>query len=145
MRKGSDVGAVQWFSTGLKGPWLGVIESADRGQPPAVTTAALGDLAAPVRDEAGIIVGVVTAHLSWQRAAHHLARLTDEADPRSPLKPSSSIATGIVLVGPEEMRGKPWSGVPNATKSLAQSSSWISGSDRPRRRNLKRFRPVSKY
>jgi hypothetical protein len=72
LHNGINVGAAQWFSTGLKGPWLGVIESAGRRQASAVTTAALGDLATPVRDEAGIIVGVVTAHLSWRRAAHHL-------------------------------------------------------------------------
>jgi signal transduction histidine kinase len=121
LQKGINVGAAQWFSTGLKGPWLGVIESADRTQTPAMTTASLGDLAMPVRDESGIIVGVVTAHLSWRRAAHHLPRLTDEAD--SPIATQAFVLDRdeIVLVGPKEMRGKPWSGVPKAAKGLAQS------------------------
>jgi signal transduction histidine kinase len=122
LQKGINVGAAPWFSTGLKGPWLGVIENADRPQSPAMTTASLGDLATPVRDEAGIIVGVVTAHLSWRRAAHHLPRLTDEAD--SPIATQAFVLDRdeIVLVGPKEMSGKPWSGVPKTAKGFAQSS-----------------------
>src|SRR5450631_3450363 len=122
LQKGVNVGAAQWFSTALKGPWLGIIESADRRQASAVTTAALGDLATPVRDEAGVIVGVVTAHLSWRRAAHHLPRLTDEAD--SPLATQVFVLDRdeIVLAGPKEMRSKPWSGVPKAANGVAQSS-----------------------
>ena len=122
MHKGINVGATQWFATGLKGPWLGVIESAGRRQASAVTSAALGDLATPVRDEAGIVVGVVTAHLSWRAAAHHLPRLTDEAD--SPIATQAFVLDRdeIVLVGPKEMRGKPWSGVPKTAKGLAQSA-----------------------
>jgi signal transduction histidine kinase len=122
LQKGINVGAAPWFSTGLKGPWLGVIENADRRQTPAMTTAALGDLATPVRDEAGIIVGVVTAHLSWRRAAYHLPRLIDEAD--SPIATQAFLLDRdeIVLLGPKEMRGKPWSGVPKAARDLAQSS-----------------------
>jgi hypothetical protein len=122
LQKGINVSAAQWFSTGLKGPWLGVIESADRRQPSAVSAAALGDLATPVRDEAGIVVGVVTAHLSWRRAAHHLPRLTDEAD--SPIATQAFVLDRdeIVLLGPKEMRGKTWSGVPKAANGVAQSS-----------------------
>jgi signal transduction histidine kinase len=122
LQKGINVSAAQWFSTGLKGSWLGVIEGADRRQAPAVTTTALGDLATPVRDEAGIIVGVVTAHLSWRRAAHHLPRLTDEAGSQIATQAFVLDRDQIVLVGPKEMRGKPWSGVPKAAKALAQSS-----------------------
>src|SRR5271165_1911883 len=122
LQKGINVGATQWFSTGLKGPWLGVLERGDRRQASAMNSAALGDLAAPVRDEAGIIVGVVTAHLSWRRAAHHLPRLTEEAD--SPIATQAFVLDrdGTVLVGPKEMRGKPWSGVPKTAKGVAQSS-----------------------
>ncbi|HWJ18637.1 MAG TPA: histidine kinase [Geobacterales bacterium] len=122
LQKGINVSAAQWFSTGLKGPGLGVIESADRAQASTATTAALGDLATPVRDEAGVVVGVVTAHLSWRRAAHHLPRLTDEAD--SPIATRAFVLdrNEIVLVGPKDMRGKPWNGIPRAAKGLAQSS-----------------------
>jgi signal transduction histidine kinase len=122
LQKGINVGAAPWFSSGLKEPWLGVIESADRRHAPAVTTVALGDLATPVRDEAGVIVGVVTAHLGWRRATHHLERLTDEAD--SPIATQVFVLDRdeIVLVGPAEMRGKPWSGVPKAAINVAQTS-----------------------
>ncbi len=122
LQRGINVGAAPWFLTGLKGPWLGVIESAERRQASAVTTAALGDLAMPVRDEAGIIVGVIAVHLSWQRAAHHPQRLTDEAGSQIATQAFVLDRDQIVLVGPKEMRGKPWSGVPNAAKGVAQSS-----------------------
>ena len=63
---------------GLKGPWLGVIADS-RPRPNSV---GIGDLAAPIRDGAGRVIGVVAAHLSWRRAANHPERLTDESDPR---------------------------------------------------------------
>jgi hypothetical protein len=49
-----------WFRAGLQGPWLGIIESATHAS--AATASELGDLAVPVRDEAGRVVGVVAAH-----------------------------------------------------------------------------------
>ena len=52
-----------------------------RAGAPAPTARALGDMAAPVRDEAGRIVGVIAAHLSWRRAPYHPERLTDESNP----------------------------------------------------------------
>jgi signal transduction histidine kinase len=109
----NDVKATQWFSSGLQGPWLGVMDDADRPQQvPTVTTSGLGDLAVPVRDETGRVVGVVAAHLSWLRAAHHPQRLTDEADPQGSTQAFVLDRNGIVLVGPKDMRNKPWNGVP---------------------------------
>ena len=67
-----------WFRAGLQGPWLGIIDSATHAS--AATASELGDLAAPVRDEAGRVVGVVATHLSWRRPADHPQRLTDETD-----------------------------------------------------------------
>jgi signal transduction histidine kinase len=102
---GSDAGASGWFAGGLQGPWLGVIE---RSPPARADRAALGDMAAPVRDPSGQVVGVIAAHLSWRRSPYHPERLTDE----------SSAATqayvldrdGVVLIGPDELRGRKWSG-----------------------------------
>jgi len=112
LQKGSDVKATRWFSLGLRGPWLGVIDYAGRPQKlPTVTATALGDLAAPVRDETGRIAGVIAAHLSWRRAAHHPQRLTDEVDPHSSTQAYVLNRDGIVLMGPDDIRDKPWNGV----------------------------------
>jgi signal transduction histidine kinase len=97
LQKGSDVKATRWFSLGLHGPWLGVIDYADRPQKlSTVTATGLGDLA---------------AHLGWRRAAHHPQRLTDEADPHGTTQAYVLNRDGIVLVGPDDIRDKPWNGV----------------------------------
>src|SRR6202012_1218242 len=74
--EGSDVASSAWFLTARNGLWLGVIDSAPQNS----TTAALGDMAAPVRDSSGRVIGVVASHLRWRRAPHHPERLTDESD-----------------------------------------------------------------
>ncbi len=49
LTKDSRVDSAAWFTQGMQGPWLGVIGE----------SAAFGDLAAPVRDKSGQIIGVV--------------------------------------------------------------------------------------
>jgi signal transduction histidine kinase len=106
MPKGSLVNSQRWFTAGLQGPWLGIIDGA-----PASDASVLGDMAAPVQDKAGRVVAVIAAHLSWRRAPNHPLRLTDETDPQGAAQASVLDRDGIVLVGPVDMRGKPWSGV----------------------------------
>jgi signal transduction histidine kinase len=103
---GSTVISQRWFTDGLQGPWLGIIDGV-----PATHASVLGDMAAPVRDKAGRVVGVIAAHLRWQRAPNHPLRLTDEIDPQSATQAYVLDRAGIVLVGPDEMRGRPWNGV----------------------------------
>lgn len=106
---GIDVRASEWYAGGSKGPWLGVIDGPH--SPRAETdSAALGDMAAPVRDEAGKLVGVIAAHLSWRRAPYHPERLTDESSPATQAYVLDR--NGVVLIGPDELRHKPWNGVP---------------------------------
>ena len=108
-----DVASSRWFTAGLRGPWLGVIaESEATGTPAGSNTAELGDMAAPVRDEAGRVVGVIAAHLSWRRSPYHPERLTDESDPHGAAQAYVLDRDGIVLIGPEGIRDKPWSGAP---------------------------------
>ncbi len=115
---GSDVRSSEWYARGSQGPWLGVIESL-RSPAPAGEAAAgasqddatLGDMAAPVRDEAGQIVGVIAAHLRWRRAPNHPERLTDESNPRSVTQAYVLDRDGRVLIGPDDLRNKPWDGV----------------------------------
>ncbi len=126
---GGNVASSRWFSSALRGPWLGVIEqgAAPSSAPSAAAasnTAALGDVAAPVRDEAGRVLGVVAAHLTWRRAPHHPERLTDELDPHQATQAYVLDRNGIVLIGPDALRDKPWNGVPiGGTRPAAASAS----------------------
>jgi signal transduction histidine kinase len=111
LNPGDSVRSSAWFRAGMQGPWLGVIEA---GSPPGASRAGiteLGELAFPVRDEAGVVVGVIAAHASWQRPPQHAQRLTDESDPRALTLAFVLDRAGIVLIGPENMRGQPWNGI----------------------------------
>jgi hypothetical protein len=112
LHQGQNVNATPWFSSGSHEPWLGVIGETFRLQtwPPANATA-LGDMAVPVREEAGRIVGVIAAHVSWRRSAHHTERLTDESDPQPTTEAYVLDRDGVVLIGPDADRGKPWTGI----------------------------------
>ena len=79
-------------------------------------------MAAPVRDASGRVVGVIAAHLSWRRAPHHPERLTDESDPHGSTRAYVLERNGIVVIGPEEIRGKPWAGVPIAENNPAAAA-----------------------
>jgi len=112
LRSASSVKSSRWYSSGLQGPWLGVIDDAvDAQRIPSVTSSALGDLTVPVRDESGRVVGVVAAHVSWRRSASHPQRLTDEENPEGSTQAFVLDRDGIVLVGPKEFRDKPWNGI----------------------------------
>jgi len=125
---GTDVRSRDWYTAGMKGPWLGVIESAPAtgaGAPDIrrgahADSATLGDMAAPVRDEAGRIVGVIAAHLTWRRAPYHPERLTDESDPATQAYVLDG--NGTVLIGPDDLRNKPWSGIRDKVDSHARGS-----------------------
>ncbi|MGA2777889.1 MAG: histidine kinase [Steroidobacteraceae bacterium] len=117
LQNGRNVQMSPWYTSGIRGPWLGIIATAGSAPagpsaPPAATTSALGDLSAPVYDDSGRIVGVVAARLSWRRSANHPQRLTDETNQEISTQAFVLDRSGIVLVGPEEFLGKPWSGVP---------------------------------
>src|SRR5271156_358263 len=69
--KGSRVNSSQWFAAGLQGPGLGSIDDIRRSGPgaqkvPTTDASLLGDMAAPVQDKAGRVVGVIAAHLRWR-------------------------------------------------------------------------------
>jgi signal transduction histidine kinase len=112
LHQGDVVSTNSWFSSGLQAPWLGVIPGiSDSNAPTAANAAHLGDLAIPLHEESGRVVGVIAARVSWPRAAHHPERLTDESDPRVAAETYLLDRDGIVLVGPENMRQRPWGGV----------------------------------
>ncbi len=63
-------------------------------------------MAAPVRDDTGQVVGVIAAHLSWRRSPYHPERLTDETDPHGATQAYVLDRDGIVLIGPDGIRGQ---------------------------------------
>jgi len=117
LRQGSRVDATAWFTQGMQGPWLGVIDD----RPPAQYSV-FGDLAAPVRDESGQVIGVIASHISWRRAPNHPLRLTDESDPKTAAQAYVLDRNGTVLIGPEDVRGRPWSGTPVGEADAAASA-----------------------
>jgi signal transduction histidine kinase len=107
---GADVASSPWFIAARTGPWLGLIDPGRKNS----GTAALGDLAAPVRDSSGRVIGVIASHLRWRRPPHHPERLTDESDPRVAAQAFILDRDGIVLVGPDGTRNRHWGGNPLA-------------------------------
>jgi signal transduction histidine kinase len=103
---GTSVASRDWFTAGLRGPWLGVIEAP--GQP---DDALQGDLAAPLQDKSGRVIGVIAAHLRQPREVIHPLRLTDESNPAGSTQAYVIDRAGVVLIGVDGTRGKPWNGV----------------------------------
>ncbi|HXQ30488.1 MAG TPA: histidine kinase [Steroidobacteraceae bacterium] len=112
----SSVTEKPWFAQGLNGPWIGVIDetrTASATSPRALVgnEPSLGDIAAPVRDANGAVVGVVAAHLRWRWAPEPLQRLTEGPAVRDSAQALVLDRRGIVLIGPDELRGHPWNGI----------------------------------
>jgi signal transduction histidine kinase len=107
LSSGDNVAATPWFSAGLRRPWIGVIGTFT--SPSAVPR--LGDLAAPVRDDSGRIVGVIAAHLTWRWASTDVQRLSNTLDTHGSAQTLVLNRAGVVVVGPEALRNAPWSGL----------------------------------
>jgi signal transduction histidine kinase len=104
-----DVAAKTWFSSALRGPWLGVMEEfPGTGDAPL-----LGDMAAPFRDASGRVAGVIAAHLNWHWASSDVQRLSDTLDSRGSAQTLVLNRNGLVVVGPDELRNAPWNGAPD--------------------------------
>jgi signal transduction histidine kinase len=126
IESGLSVESSTWFRAGLQSPWIGTIDSATH--PRAPTMSEIGDLAAPVRDDDGRVVGVVAAHLNWRRSADHPQRLTDETEQEFATQAIVLDRNHVVLVGPPEFLGKPWSGVPtDSPRGIGESSDTPAG------------------
>jgi len=104
---GSNASGKPWFSRGLEGPWIGVMEETRRvGHTPL-----LGDLSVPVKDSSGRVLGVVAAHLNWRWALSDVQRLSDTVDSRGSAQTLVVDRAGTVLVGPDALLGKRWDGI----------------------------------
>ncbi|HEY3659565.1 MAG TPA: histidine kinase [Steroidobacteraceae bacterium] len=104
---GTNVAERPWFSAGLKGPWIGVIEE-NRATARAPV---LGDLATPLKDAEGHVIGVVAAHLTWHWAGSDVHRLSATLNPSGFAQTLVLNRADTVLVGADELRNRPWAGV----------------------------------
>jgi hypothetical protein len=105
---GSSVTDQPWFSSGLEGPWIGVIQGTPHT---GGTTPLLGDLSAPITDASGRVLGVIAAHLNWHWAPNDVQRLNDTLNPRGSAQTLVLDGAAKVLVGPDALLGKRWEGV----------------------------------
>ncbi|MBU8545509.1 MULTISPECIES: GGDEF domain-containing protein [Roseomonadaceae] len=131
--EGMNVAARPWFAGGLEGLYLGDVH-------PAVLLARLlpaseggeaayfVDAAAPVVSADGRILGVIAGHMNWlwaERVREEMARL-------SPDRPAPEFlvlgADDGVLLGPEEMRGRPLVDAALAA-GRGQRSGWVDSGD----------------
>jgi signal transduction histidine kinase len=105
---GDKISSQPWFSQGSDAPWIGLMEAA----PALHDRPMLGDLAAPLYDASGRVVGVIAAHLTWAAASSGVARLSDTLDARGSAQTLVLNQAGVVVVGPASLRSSPWSGAP---------------------------------
>jgi signal transduction histidine kinase len=96
-----------WFSKGLSGVWIGIIE--ESSTPRSVPV--LGDMSAPLKDASGRTVGVIAAHLTWPWASGDVQRLSSALDSRGSAQTLILDSAGIVVAGPAALRNSPWNGV----------------------------------
>jgi len=134
LREGLRVDSSEWFSGGLKGPWIGIIDDTrTSSRESALTTqsnvSSLGDMSVPIRDEEGHIVGVIAAHLSWRRSVDHAQRLTDEVDSPTLTEAYVLNSSDVVLIGPANSRDMRWSGIPITGTQGTTSTSHASTAD----------------
>jgi signal transduction histidine kinase len=124
---GSSASGEPWFSRGIEGPWIGMIEGTRR----AGRTPLLGDFSAPVKDSSGRVLGVIAAHLNWRWALSDVRHLSDTPNSRGSAQTMVLDRAATVLVGPDELRGRRWDGValgeppplePSSASALVSSS-----------------------
>ncbi len=110
LHDGDSVAGQDWFSQGLQGPWIGII---DAPAAPELDPRSFGDLAVPLRDSGGRVAGVIAAHLKWRWAdsAYRLPQSARASDPRDVARALVLDRRNVVVVGPSELRNRKWPGV----------------------------------
>ena len=108
--EGMDVSARGWWKQGFERPYVGDVHDAvvlakvlyaDRKEVPRFV-----DLAAPVRDENGMLTGVVAAHLSWDWASEVERSVLGGVSGDSGVEAMILAADGTVILGPKSLVGK---------------------------------------
>jgi signal transduction histidine kinase len=130
---GARIAPASWFKAALEAPWIGNLGLGSNSGLSTIPSRDLGDLAVPVRDSHGVLLGVIAARLSWPRAAQHPERLTDEPERYGPTEACVLDAAGIVQLGPAPLIGHPWRGMPiEGAVQLEPAATSRADSTRPR-------------
>jgi signal transduction histidine kinase len=138
---GSSVGQELWFLEGRRGTWIGMIGRSDRSaahgqQAVQGSISSLGDMAAPVLDARGRVIGVIAARLHWHQEGEHLQRLNEATDSRQSALAVVLDRSDVVVVGPEQLVGLPWGGKDDVSSSsrgsgvVGESASQVAWSPR---------------
>ncbi|KQT07682.1 HAMP domain-containing histidine kinase [Ramlibacter sp. Leaf400] len=111
MLEGVDVSGRPWFKEALAGRHLGDVHEAvllarllapeGGGEPPRFF-----DVAFPVHDASGALVGVLAAHVSWNWARDARATIFTPVDRHSTVEPLIVSSGGTVLLGPEALQDR---------------------------------------
>ncbi len=149
--EGIDVAHRDYFTKGRHGPFVGDVHDAallatlnpnsDPADPPRVL-----DIAAPVRDDAGRVVGVVSGHLDWTWARAAEAALHESTAGQRDVAPLVLARDGTVLLGPEGLRRTdlpadlPSVAAARAGRSGTVAETWPDG-----KRYLTGYRPTRGY
>lgn len=110
MLEGISVAQRPWFQAGRKEPYVGDIHEAAllakllpvQGDEPL----RLIDVAAPIHDDHGVVIGVIGAHLSWQWAETMRQGLLQPLALTDPVEILVVNHYGEVVLGPKEWRGR---------------------------------------
>ncbi|MEY4754751.1 MAG: hypothetical protein RJA44_2426 [Pseudomonadota bacterium] len=110
--EGRDVHDLAWFQAGMQAPWIGEAHPARllaRQLPPERdgTPARLIDLAAPIHDTYGGIIGVVGAHVYWSWVEDIGHQLFSDTLRHAGMEATLLDSQQRVLIGPIELRGQP--------------------------------------
>ena len=104
LAEGTSVSTHPWFSKGSAGMWIGLIEEAQSNR----KAPTLGDVALPVHGANGRTIAVVAAHLNAYRGPGAVKRLSDALDAQGTAQTMLLDNAGVVLVGPDAWRNRPW-------------------------------------
>lgn len=108
--EGADVSQRPWFQAGRKEPFVGDLHDAlllsKLVQGPGGEPLRLVDVAAPVHDEFGVVIGVLGAHLSWRWAESLRQDQIQPTRTSDPVEVFFLNDQGEVIMGPEELRGQ---------------------------------------
>ncbi|WBY02222.1 ATP-binding protein [Ramlibacter tataouinensis] len=109
--EGADVSGRPWFREAIEGRHLGDVHEAvllarALGKPAGRTPPRFFDIAFPMHDPRGRLLGVLGAHVSWEWARDVRRTIFTPVDPNSSVEPLIVSRAGEVLLGPADLEGR---------------------------------------
>ncbi len=115
-----------WLEGGLKGSWIGDASRQwpqdEKGSPPPGGKLPIVDMATPVRNSRGNIVGAVSARVRWNWLEQHAHELRESLRHQSVPEALVLDGEGRVLIGPESFRGRRWQSTRIGESALFESA-----------------------